>query len=369
MVEIPQAAPARRIARFRTEIDEAIAGVVGAEQYILGPRIEAFEEAFARYLGVRYCIALNSGTDALAFSLRALGIGPGDDVITSSLTAAGTAQAILHCGARPCFVDIDPLTRCLDPVSVEAAIGPQTAAIIPVHLFGQPADMPALLDIAARHGIAIVEDCAQAHGATIDDRKVGSFGNAAAFSFYPTKNLGCIGDGGAIATNDASIAAKARALRCHGWVGGERISASLGFNSRMDELQAAILTVLLRHLDEGNHERRLLAGEYRRHLQNLPVVLPPDDPGAVYHQFAIACEERDALRKHLKGEAGIETAIHYSPALHQQPAFQMDTLVRLVETERLSRQLLSLPIQPEVASRHVAYIAGAVEGGIRCKAS
>jgi dTDP-3-amino-3,4,6-trideoxy-alpha-D-glucose transaminase len=369
MIAIPQAAPALRIARYRAEIDEAIAEVLGAGRYILGPRVEQFEEAFSAYIGAAQCISVNWGTDALALSLRALGIGPGDEVITTALTAAGTTQAILQCGAQPCLVDVDPVTRCIDPRAVEAAINARTAVIVPVHLFGQPANMLELLRIASRHNLAVVEDCAQAHGATIHARKVGTFGNAAAFSFYPTKNLGCIGDGGAIVTNDALLASKLRTMRCYGWSSGKRISDSLGFNSRLDELQAAILTVLLRYLDEGNCERQALAAKYRR-LEGLGFDLPPEDPGAVYHQFAIACDERDALRTHLSDIAGIQTAVHYYPALHQQPAFQAAAPIRLPETERLARRLLSLPIQPEVAVPHLKRIIEATEGGIRrCRGS
>jgi dTDP-3-amino-3,4,6-trideoxy-alpha-D-glucose transaminase len=326
--------------------------------------VETFEGAFASYLGIAHCVSVNSGTDALALSLRALGIGAGDEVITTALTAAGTAQAILHCGARPCFVDVDPLTRCVDPHAVASAIHRETAAIVPVHLFGQPANMRELVDIAQSHGLAIVEDCAHAHGATIEGRKIGTFGHAAAFSFYPTKNLGGIGDGGAIVTTDAALAAQVRALRSYGWRDGRRASDSLGFNSRLDEMQAAILSVLLRHLDEGNRERREIAAQFLD-LEESGISLPFDDPGCVYHQFAISCNNRDALRKYLFDGAGIETAIHYFPALHEQPAFQTGARFHLPQTEKLSRQLLSLPIQPEVAGPNLPYIVEALQEGIR----
>jgi dTDP-3-amino-3,4,6-trideoxy-alpha-D-glucose transaminase len=369
-IVIPQAAPRLRIERYREEIDEAVARVLGSGLYILGPTVERFEQAFAAWLGVKHCVGVSSGTDALSLALRALGIGPNEEVITASLTAAGTGLAILHCGARPCFVDVDPTTCCLDPRAVEAAISPRTAAIVPVHLFGQPADMPVLLEIAARHRIAVVEDCAQAHGATIAGRRVGGFGNLGAFSFYPTKNLGAIGDAGAVATNDASLAARVRALRCYGWQGSERISALPGFNARLDELQAAILTVLLRHTDEGNRERRMLAAAYRQSLDGAGVGLPHVDAGAVYHQFTITSNQRDVLAEYLRAKQGIETAVHYFPALHQQPAFLSPGQAPLPVTERLARQLLSLPIQPEVATPHVARIAEAVRKGInRWKAS
>lgn len=357
---IPQADPARRFARFRSEIDAAIDRVVSGSHYILGPAIEEFEASFAAYAGVGHCIGVASGTDALALALRSLDIGPGDEVITVALTFCGTAQAILHCGATPRFVDVDPATRCIDPGAVEAAITPETAAIMPVHLFGQPADMPRLMEIANRHGLAVVEDCAQAHGASIAGRKLGSFGHASAFSFYPTKNLGCIGDGGAVVTDDAALAAKLRSLRHYGWQGDDRISSTLGFNSRLDELQAAILSVLLGHLDEANAERRRLAAEYYRSLGGLVLGMPPDDSGAVYHQFAIACERRDDLSRRLLQEAGIATAVHYHPPLHLHPAFKASVAGALPHTESLAARLLSLPIQPEVASDKIQAISEAI---------
>jgi dTDP-3-amino-3,4,6-trideoxy-alpha-D-glucose transaminase len=360
---IPQADPARRIARYRSEIDAAIDRVLSGTHYILGPAVEAFEAAFAGYVGVGHCVGVASGTDALALALRSLNIGPGDEVITVALTASGTAQAILHCGAEPRFVDVDPATRCIDPAAVEAAISSRTAAIMPVHLFGQPADMPRLMEIARRHRLAVIEDCAQAHGATISGRRLGSFGHAAAFSFYPTKNLGCIGDGGAVATGDAAVAARLRSLRHYGWEGDSRISEAMGFNSRLDEIQAAILQVMLGHLDEGNAERRALADEYRRSLDGLELDLPAADPGAVYHQFAIACENRDALSHRLR-QAGIASAVHYHPPLHLQPAFLAFQPGALPHTEFLAARLLSLPIQPEIASDKIGLISETIARAI-----
>jgi len=361
MMFVPQAAPGLRFERYRTEIDTAIARTLDKGQYVLGPAVEAFEAAFAQWLGVRHCVGVNSGTDALGFALRALGIGEGDEVIAPSLTAAGTALAILHCGAEPCFADVDPLTRCLDPRAFKAAIGPRTAAVIPVHLYGHPADMPAIMAIAERHGLAVIEDCAQAAGAHMNGRKAGSFGRAAAFSFYPTKNLGAVGDGGAVVTCDAALAEKLRRLRAYGWEDERRISVSLGFNSRLDELQAAILTALLNHVDEGNCERRAIAARYREALRGGAIALPCDHPGAVYHQFAVESGDRDALMKGLCDEAGIGTAVHYFPPLHEQPVFSAAAGAPLPETERLSRQLLSLPIQPEIAGRHFDRIVEAVK--------
>lgn len=371
MVELAQADPAARVARYRGEIDAAIAAVLDSGRYILGPRVEAFERGFADYLGIAHCVGVNSGTDALALSLRALGIGQGDEVITTALTAAATAQAILHCGAIPRFVDVDPQTRCLDPRAVESSINAHTAAVVAVHLFGMPADMLQLQRIAAAHGLAVIEDCAQAHGATVDGRKVGTFGNAGAFSFYPTKNLGGIGDGGAIVTNDASLAVKARALRNYGWLDRRRISAEQGFNSRLGEVQAAILAVLLPHLDESNRERRVLAARFRV-LVDSGITLPVEERGCVYHQFAIALTDvdRDVLRSYLSVREGIQTAIHYAPPLHLQAAFRAHPRLGLPHTERLSRQLLSLPIQPEVAGAHATRIVEAINRGMRqCRAS
>jgi dTDP-4-amino-4,6-dideoxygalactose transaminase len=355
---IPQAAPALRIARYRDTVDAAISSVLTSPNYILGSAVAAFESSFAAYVGVAHCIGVNSGTDAIALSLRAVGIKEGDEVITTALTAAATAQAILQCGARPCFVDVDSKTRCIDPKAVEAAITPRTAAIVPVHLFGTPCDMPALVAIAQKHQLALIEDCAQAHGATIGEQRLGSFGHAAAFSFYPTKNLGGIGDGGAVMTNDASIAARVRRLRNYDF-GDDRTVSSLGFNSRLDEIQAAILSTLLPYLDEANEERCAIAARYRHLLGSEGLELPASLSGGVYHQFAIGVENRDGLRNHL-AQAQIGTNIHYDPPLHQHPLFSKTNPHPLPVTERLSKSLLSLPIQPEVAEAAAERIAQAI---------
>ena len=359
---VPQAAPQRRIARFRREVDAAVASALGGDAYILGPAVEAFERAFAARAGLAHCVGVASGTDALALALRALGVGPGDEVIAPALTFSGTAQAVLHCGATPRFADVDPATRCLDPAAAAAAVGPRTAAIVPVHLFGHPADMPALMALAGRHGLAVVEDCAQSHGATLGGRKLGTFGHAAAYSFYPTKNLGCVGDGGAVLTGDDRLAGRLRAMRNYGFEGRDRVSRSLGFNSRLDEIQAAILSALLPHLAAGNAERRAVAARYRALLAGVPGLgLPPDDPGCVYHQFAVAHPDRDGLMRHL-ARAGIGGAVHYAPGLHLHPAFSGGAGAPLPATEALSDTLLSLPVQPEVAADAVERVARAVAG-------
>ena len=361
---IPLGAPQLRFRRFSATVGGAIQGVFDGTQFILGPRVEAFEDDFATYLGVRHCIGVNSGTDALILALRSLGIGAGDEVITVSMSFTATAMAVLHAGAQPRFVDVDPVTRCMDLAQVEAAVTSRTVAILPVHLHGYPMDMPRLMALAERHRLAVVEDCAQAHGARIDGRVVGSWGHLGAFSFYPTKNLGCPGDGGAVVTGDPALAARVRALRTYGWFDEQRVSAELALNSRLDELQAAVLSALLPHLDEGNHERALLAARYRTLLEGVDVGLPSYHPGAVYHQFAICVRQRDALRSYLKEQAGIETGIHYPVPIHHQPLFAGYATTPLPVTDDLARSMVSLPIQPEVVGDQLADIVRNVRDGI-----
>ncbi|MDB5582229.1 MAG: DegT/DnrJ/EryC1/StrS aminotransferase [Bradyrhizobium sp.] len=350
--------------RFRAAIDVAIGGEIAAGTYVLGPAVEKFETEFAAYLGARYAVGVGSGTDAVTIAFRALGIGRGDEVITTSLTAAGTAQGILASGATLRFAEVDKATRCLDPRAVEAAVTPRTAAVVAVHLFGQPCDVVALGAIADRYGLVLIEDAAQAHGATIDGRRVGTFGHAAAFSFYPTKPLGAIGDGGAVVTNDPAVAGRARALRTYGWDGPERISRFIAGNSRLDSLQAAILSALLPTLETTNRERVMTAAAYLSSFSGLDVDLPMQKAGAVYHQFAIAFSHRDRLRQWLMDRAGIATAVHYHPALHQQPAFAELNHEPLPNTEALASRLISLPIEPELAGPNLARIIEAVSSGI-----
>ena len=361
---IPLCAPQLRFKRFSTAVGRAIQRVLDGTQFILGPEVECFEEAFASYLGVRDCIGVNSGTDALILALRSLGVGPGDEVITVSMSFTATAMAVLHTGAQPRFVDVDPVTRCMDLAQVEAAVTPRTVAILPVHLHGCPMDMPRLMALAEHHRLAVVEDCAQAHGARIDGRVVGSWGHLGAFSFYPTKNLGCPGDGGAVVTQDPALAARVRALRTYGWFDEQRISAELAHNSRLDELQAAVLSALLPHLDEGNRERAVLAARYRTLLEGVDAGLPLDHPGAVYHQFSICVGQRDALRSYLKERAGIETGIHYPVPIHHQPLFTRHATAPLPVTDDLARSMVSLPIQPEVVGNQVVDIVRNVRDGI-----
>ncbi len=367
MAIVPLCAPQLRFKRFSTAVEEAIQRVLDGTQFILGRECEKFEEGFATYLGVRHCVAVNSGTDALILALRSLAVGRGDEVITVSMSFSATAMAILHTGAQPRFVDVDPVTRCMDLSQVEEAVTARTVAIIPVHLHGYPVDMARLMAIAEHHRLAVVEDCAQAHGARIAGRAAGSWGTLGAFSFYPTKNLGCLGDGGAVVTQDSTLAARVRALRMYGWFDERRISAELAHNSRLDELQAAVLNALLPHLEEGNRERAAIAVQYRTLFDGADVGLPADHPGAVYHQFAIRIGRRDAVRSYLKERAGIETGIHYPIPLHHQPLFADYAATPLPVTDELARSMVSLPIQPEVVGNQVADIARNVRDGIsRC---
>jgi dTDP-3-amino-3,4,6-trideoxy-alpha-D-glucose transaminase len=355
---VRSADPSRGLAEQGSEIRRAIARVFESGRFILGAECAAFESDFADYLGVRHAIGVGSGTQAITLALTALGIGRGDEVITASLTFVATALAIEATGAKAVLVDVDPRSRCIDVAALEGAITPATAAIVPVHLHGFPAAMPEIIGIAARRGLAVVEDCAQSHGAVVAGQRTGSFGHAAAFSFYPTKNLGAAGDGGAVVTNDAAVAERVRRLRNYG-MDDARSCVGPGVNGRLDELQAAILRVLLPRLDAQNTSRRALAAQYRARLQGATLELPPHAEGAVYHQFAVALDGRDAVRRRLEDTHGIETAIHYARGVHQHPHF-FRAGVSLPVTERLTGRLLSLPIQPQVAAGRIGSISDAL---------
>jgi dTDP-4-amino-4,6-dideoxygalactose transaminase len=302
-------------------------------------------------------VAVGSGTDALALALRAAGLRTGDEVITVSMTAVATAVAIEDAGGVPRFVDVDARTRCMDPAALRAAIGPRSVAIVPVHLHGFAAPMDEIMAIAEQAKLLVIEDCAQAHGATWRGRPVGTFGHAAAFSFYPTKNLGAAGDAGAVVTDDAEIATRVRRLRVYGW-DEQRNALGPGSNRRIDEIQAAILRVMLPLLADHTAARRALAAEYRNALAHAGLDLPPDDPGAVYHQFAPAADARDALRAALE-RGGVKTAVHYPVGVHQEPRFAGAT-VALPVTERLAGRLFSLPIQPEIARGQIRMISALI---------
>jgi dTDP-4-amino-4,6-dideoxygalactose transaminase len=355
---IRSADPSRRFAEQRLEINRALARVFERGSFILGPEGAAFESEFAAYLGVRHAVGVSSGTHAITFALESLGIGAGDEVITVSLTFSATALAIEATGAKAVFVDVDRESRCMDLAAMEAAIGPATAAIVPVHLHGFPAAMVDIMRIAGRHGVAVVEDCAQSHGASMAGQRTGSLGHAAAFSFYPTKNLGAAGDAGAVVTNDPVIAERVRRLRNYG-MDQTGMCVGPGGNARLDEVQAAILRVLLPGLDEENARRRALAGQYRLGLNDAILELPPHCDGAVYHQFAVALDQRDAVRHRLLAKHGIETAVHYARAVHQHPRFVRPGL-SLPVTEQFAARLLSLPIQSQIASGRIDEIATAL---------
>ncbi len=368
---IPQANPRANYLAHKAEIDAAAARVLDSGWYILGEEVAAFEEEFAAYLGVHHAIGVASGTDALEIALRACGVGAGGAVFTVSHTAVATVAAIERAGATPVLVDIDPTSYTMDPNHLEDAIKSvlharssvvrRPSSIIPVHLYGHPADMPAILDIARRYDLYVIEDCAQAHGAVLQDRRIGAWGHMAAFSFYPTKNLSALGDGGMVVTDDPDLAERAGMLREYGWQ--ERYVSSIpGVNSRLDELQAAVLRVKLRYLDEENDRRREIAQTYTRMLAETDLTLPTCWPEVehVYHQYVVCTSHRSALRTHLR-DRGVGTLVHYPQAVHQQPAYagRLVTNGDLSHSERAAAQVLSLPMYPELTDRQVTLIAEA----------
>jgi len=349
-IEIPIYDPKPEIAVMRSEIDAAIKRVVDSGRFILGPEVEAFEQEVTEYLGVKHAIGLNSGTDALVIGLRALGVGPGDEVITTPFTFFATAEAISLVGAKPVFVDIDPRTFNIDPALIPAAITERTRAIVPVHLYGQAADMDPILAVAKEHGLKVLEDTAQAFGGEYRGRKLGAIGDAGAFSFFPTKNLGGFGDGGLLATDDDGVAEMARMLRAHG-AKKKYQNELLGYNSRLDALQAAVLRVKLRHIDAFNEARRNLARTYTARLAELEGVTPPyEDPYGmhVYHQYTvrIADGRRDAVAAGL-AERGVGTMIYYPTPVHRLPVYDRpEGCCPLAEAA--ADEVLSLPMGPRL---------------------
>lgn len=343
------------------DVRAAIDRVIARGWFVLGPELEAFEGEFAAASGAAHAVGVGTGTDAIALALTALGIGAGDEVITSPLSAAYSALAIMMTGARPVFADIDPERLTLSPDHVERAITPKTRAILPVHLYGQPADMPALAAIAARHRLAIVEDCCQAHLASAGGRPAGTWGAAGAFSFYPTKNLGALGDGGAVITGDPDLAAKLRRLR-NGGQTSRYHHVEPGVNSRLDEMQAAVLRARLPRLQGWTAARRALAARYREQLAGAPVRVPRElDPGHVYHLFPVLSGQRDALQGRLR-EAGIETLIHYPMAIPEQSALASADPARCPAASAAAREVLSLPLHPGLTTAEVDAVARAVRG-------
>jgi dTDP-4-amino-4,6-dideoxygalactose transaminase len=366
---IPQTDPRANYLAHKLEIDDAIARVLDHGRYILGPEVEAFEQEFAQWLGVRHVVSVASGTDALRLALESSGVGPGDAVTTVSHTAVATVTAIELAGAVPRLVDIDPVTFTIDCNLLEDALrSGRVRAIVPVHLYGHPANLRAIMALANRSGTVVIEDCAQSHGASIENRKTGTFGKAAAFSFYPTKNLGALGDGGAIATNDDGVAERARGLREYGWK-QRYVSDVRGMNSRLDELQAAILRVKLRYLDAGNARRREIAETYSTGLRDSGLRLPKcaENVTHAWHQYVIRSQDRDALRAKLTTR-GVGTLVHYPVPVHLQPAYQRLEHAALVETESAAREVLSLPMYPELSNADVASVIEAL-GGRKSEAS
>ncbi|MGE5268834.1 MAG: DegT/DnrJ/EryC1/StrS family aminotransferase [Thiohalocapsa sp.] len=356
---IPQTDPRAGYLERKDLIDAAIARVLAGGQYVLGREVAAFETAFAAWLGLPYAVGVGSGTDAIELALRACDIGPGDLVFTVSHTAVATVAAVERAGAVPVLVDIEPGGFTMDPAALEDALNARLAgrpaALLPVHLYGEPADLEPLVRLARRRGLKVIEDCAQSHGARYHGRAAGTFGDIACFSFYPTKNLGALGDAGATTTADPELAAALAEIREYGW--RDRISMRTGVNTRLDPLQAAILAAKLPYLDADNTSRQEIAARYDSGLAGLPLVLPSrrDGAGHVFHQYVVRTEERERLREHLR-DAGIGTGIHYPAPVHLQPAYEgrlAEFPAGLPETSRTVRQILSLPIYPQLGGAEI----------------
>lgn len=354
----------RQYHNLKNEIDSAIHEVLESGSYVLGPKLKAFESQLAQYCNLKEALGLNSGTDALVLALRALGVGPGDEVITTSNTFFATAEAVWLVGATPVFVDIEPKTCNIDPNLIEAAISPKTKAIIPVHLYGQPAEMRAIAKIAKAHNLFVIEDCAQALGARGDDFAIGELSDIVCTSFIIQKNLGCFGDGGAVMTNNSELATEIRRLRNHGSL--QRSHHSLGYNSRLDEIHAAVLSIKLKQLDKWNDLRRERAKEYDAGLPNTSLKLPTVRPGFrhIFHLYIVETEHRDDLQAYLKGK-GIRALTHYPIAIHQQEGYPWGQTARisgsLEHTERSAARVLSLPMFPELTSQEAKLVIDSVK--------
>lgn len=339
----------------------ALTRVLASGRVLLGEETEAFEREFAAYCGVKHCVGVGNGLDALHLVLRAWGIGPGDEVIVPSHTFIATWLAVSQAGATPVPVEPDAASFNLDPARVEAAITPRTRALLPVHLYGRPAAMDALREIAARHGLKLLEDAAQAHGARLGARRCGALGDAAAFSFYPGKNLGALGDGGAVTTDDDALAERIRLLRNYGSRVKYRHEAA-GYNTRLDELQAAFLRERLQHLDADNARRRQIARHYGESLRDLPGLMLPHDPAEaqpVWHLYVVRHPQRDRLGAELQAR-GIGTLVHYPTPAHRQAAYGAFATAALPIADRLSAEVLSLPIDPTLSDEGVAAVVAAV---------
>jgi dTDP-4-amino-4,6-dideoxygalactose transaminase len=348
---------------IKPEIDAAIASVIENTNFILGPQVEAFEKAFAAYVGSAFCVGVNSGTAALQLSLMACGIGPGDEVIVPSFTFFATAETVSVLGAVPVFIDVDPVAYTITAAEIEKAITPRTRGIIPVHLYGQPVDLDPIRALAEQHNLHVIEDAAQAHGAEYKGRRVGALTTAGCFSFYPSKNLGAYGEAGAIVTNDEDLAQKLRLLRQHGQT-SKYEHAIVAYNFRLEEIQAAVLNVKLTHLDDWNNGRRGRAATYNELLRDTGLVLPREMEYArhVYHVYAVQCEKRDELQTHL-ADKGIQTGVHYPIPIHLQPAYASLGYKSgdLPVTEQLCERVLSLPMFPELTERQIQLVADTIQ--------
>lgn len=356
---IPCANPLAQYQSHREEILDAIRRVLEGGNYILGAEVEAFEQSFAAYCGIEHAVGVNSGTDALILALKALDIGAGDEVITVSHTALATIAAIIASGATPVLVDVDPEYYTMDPECFRRAISPKTKAVVPVHLYGQPADMDTIMMISRERGLFVIEDCAQSAGALFKGARVGSIGDVGCFSFYPTKNLGAVGDGGMVVTGDTKLARRIKRLRQYGW-DQNRGTEEPGFNSRLDEIQAAILEVKLKSLDEDNVRRKGVALRYSEMLSGLKLTLPKERPGTshVYHLYVIACDDRNALKEHL-ANGGVFTGVHYPVPGHLHHGYDRKCILPstgLPITERLVNSILSLPMYPEITQEQIESI-------------
>ncbi len=360
-MNIPMVDLKAEYALLKDELDPAVQAVLAGAQYINGPNVRAFEQEVAAYCGVKHAIACASGTDALMLALRACDIGPGDEVITTPFTFVATASAISMCGARPVFVDIDPLTYNIDPARIEAAITPRTRAVLPVHLYGQPADLAPIAELCRGYGLRLIEDAAQSFGAEYGGRKAGAYGDLGCFSFYPSKNLGAFGDGGMVITDDDALAEKTRVLANH----GSRVRYHhdvLGYNSRLDELQAAILRVKLKRVDAFNSARRRIAHSYSRHLAGSGVQTPVEDGKGlhVFHQYTVQSDRRDAIQAALAA-AGIASAIYYPIPLHRQALYaEACRGLRLPVAEAAAARVLSLPISPLITDAQIEQVCAVV---------
>jgi dTDP-4-amino-4,6-dideoxygalactose transaminase len=351
---------------IKREVDEAISRVVESAAFILGREVEAFEAAFAEYLGARFCVGVSSGTAAIQLAVTACRIGAGDEVIVPANTFFATAEAVSTAGATPVFVDADPISYTIDVNKIEAAITSRTRAIMPVHLYGQPADLDPIFEIAARHNLSVIEDAAQAHGSLYKGRRTGALGRANCFSFYPGKNLGAYGEGGAVVTDDAEVARRVRLLRDHGSEQKYRHDI-IGYNFRLEGIQGAVLNVKLKHLDRWNELRRAHAARYRELLSGMDeagaLKLPRELPYArhIYHLYVVQCEARDALQKHLAA-AGVQTGIHYPVPVHLQPAYASlrHSAGAFPEAERQAARVLSLPMFPELTGAQIEHVAEAL---------